>query len=241
MHIGITTGLDYETLRIHCPRDYVQSVRGAGGTPWLLPVFAPGEKAPGAADYLDPLDGLLLSGGEDVDPARFGEEPLPALGPVSPERDEMELALASRALSKRLPILAICRGVQVLNVAAGGSLYQDIGSQLGGVLQHRQRAPRWHPSHTVSVARETALEDILGASRVGVNSLHHQAVKDLGSGFVVAARAPDGIIEAIEAPDLPFAIGVQWHPENMFRTEARMRRLFEAFVSAADRRARSPL
>ena len=241
MRIGITTGLDYETLRIHCPRDYVEAVRDAGGTPWLLPVFAPGGAVIEAADYLDHLDGLLLSGGEDVDPARFGEEPLPALGPVSPERDEMELALVSRALSKKVPILAICRGAQVLNVAAGGSLYQDIGSQLGGVLQHRQRAPRWSASHTVSVARETGLEDILGGSRVGVNSLHHQAVKELGSGFIVAARAPDGVIEAIEAPDLPFAIGVQWHPENMFRAEVRMRRLFEAFVTAADRRVRSTL
>jgi len=187
---------------------------------------------PSPDEYLGGLDGLLLSGGEDVDPARFGEEPLPDLGKVSPERDAIELALARRAIEKDVPIFAICRGLQVLNVAVGGSLYQDIGSQVGGALQHRQTAPRWHPAHTVSVARETRLMDIVGQSRVAVNTVHHQAARELGTGMVIAARAPDGIIEAIECSDARFVIGVQWHPENMVATSPIMAALFRAFVDA---------
>ncbi len=238
MHIGITTALDYDSDRINCPRDYVEATRSAGGIPWLLPLFHRDTEAPEPREYLDGLDGLLLSGGVDVDPARFGEEPLPDLGSVTPERDAIELALTRRALEKDIPVLGICRGAQVLNIAAGGSVYQDINSQVGGVLQHRQTSPRWHPAHTISVTRDTRLLRILGSSRIGVNSVHHQSVRDLGSGLVVSARAPDGVIEAIESRDASFVVGVQWHPENMAKSSPPMRALFEAFMEAAKKHSR---
>lgn len=237
MRIGITASLNYESAAITVPTDYVEAVRRARGVPWILPLFSITGDRREPSDYLVDMDGLLLSGGVDLDPARFGEEPLPGLGSVSPERDDFELALTRYALGKGIPILAICRGIQVLNVAAGGSLYQDIESQVGGALGHYQKAPRWHPVHTISLSRETRLAEIIGSSRMSVNSLHHQAVRELGKGMVVAARAPDGIVEAIERPDAPFVIGVQWHPENMVKTSPPMHDLFMAFVEASRRQA----
>jgi putative glutamine amidotransferase len=186
------------------------------------------------------LDGLLLAGGEDVDPAYYGEPRHEECGPVSPERDKAELALTRWAMDDGKPLLAICRGIQVLNVALGGSLYQDIQAQARGADRHD-----WHPgyprnrlSHMAIVTPQTRLVHILGSSNspsslcIPVNSLHHQAIKDVAPGLTVAARAPDKIIEAVEAEAHPFAIGVQWHPEELADNDVQAQRIFDALVEA---------
>lgn len=186
------------------------------------------------------LDGLLLSGGEDVDPAYYGEPRHKKCGPISPGRDKAELTLTRWAMEDGKPLLAICRGIQVLNVALGGSLYQDIQAQAQGANKHN-----WHPgyprnrlSHTAIVTPQTRLAHILSSFNsprslcIPVNSLHHQAIKDVAPGLTVAARAPDKIIEAVEAEVHPFAIGVQWHPEELADNDVRAQRIFDALVEA---------
>jgi len=192
------------------------------------------------ADALDGLDGLMLTGGDDVAPGRYGESTHAAVVEVEPERDEFEIALVKEARIRDLPILAICRGIQVLNVAFGGTLIQDIPSQLNGGVEHLLAVPP-HPSfafaHEIWFERESLLGRLLG-ERLGdldscqVNSRHHQAVKQVATGFKVSATAPDGVIEAIEDPSARFCLGVQWHPENFFRT-GEFRSLFEGFVEEA--------
>lgn len=229
--IGITGSAFDEHPRhwLYQTRDYFTAVHKAGGLPVLLPfVTSPGE----AEQYLDRIDGLLLSGGADVDPSHYGEDPLPRLGTVEPERDVSELLLARAALARQLPILAICRGEQVLAVAVGGSLWQDIPSQVPAAIKHAQQAPRWHASHTVRVEPGSRLAQILGATTLRVNSYHHQAVRALPPGWRVTATAPDGIIEAFEAP-AGFALGIQWHPENFAPHGGEFDALFRAHVEAA--------
>jgi putative glutamine amidotransferase len=184
-------------------------------------------------------DGILLSGGEDVDPGHYGEEPHPALGEVNPERDRMELTATAEALRLGMPILAVCRGIQLLNVARGGTLWQDIPSQLGGDLLHEQTAPvadRWHAA---TVEAGSRLAGIFGATELSINSFHHQAIRELGEGLRATARAEDGVIEGVEGTGPEWLVGVQWHPE---RGEAHGpsgdprdpdRRLFWSFVAAA--------
>lgn len=229
-------------------RAYAGAVAGAGGLAAALPPhptdgMPPLGAAPEAAEWLERLDGLLLSGGGDVDPAHFGQRPSPRLGAVDRERDAWELALARGALAAGLPVLGICRGAQVLNVAAGGTLIQDIGEVNPDALPHAQEGPRWESSHAVRLAAGTRLDAVLASAAGGpegvlrVNSFHHQAVDRVGAGFVVAAVAPDGVVEAIERPEHPFAVGVQWHPEEMWERDDAARRLFVAFVAAARQRA----
>ena len=187
---------------------------------------------------LEGVDGVLLTGGDDVAPGRYGEERHAAVVEVPPERDEFEIALVQEARRRHLPILAICRGVQVLNVACGGSLVQDIPSQMAGALEHRVKAlPASNIGHEVRIEKDSLLARLLGerltdADTCHVNSRHHQAVKTLAPGFRVVATAPDGVVEAIEDPSTPFCLGVQWHPENLWRT-GEFRALFEGFVAAA--------
>jgi putative glutamine amidotransferase len=208
--------------------DYQASLDRAGAS---IRELTPADPLP---DALDGCDGLLLTGGVDVDPAAYGERPHPTVE-IDPVRDAYELALARLALERDLPVLAICRGVQVLNVAAGGTLVQDIPSALEEPLQHTVTEPRHAIAHDVRVAAGTLLADLLdGKSSVPVNSRHHQAIKRAAAGFVVSATAPDGIVEAIEKPAASFCLGVQWHPENFWRT-GEFRGLFEGFVSAAAR------
>ncbi|MBX6395573.1 MAG: gamma-glutamyl-gamma-aminobutyrate hydrolase family protein, partial [Alicyclobacillaceae bacterium] len=175
----------------------------------------------------------MLTGGVDVDPAFFGEEPSRGLGEVCPQRDTFEMALVEEAFLRNVPVLAICRGMQVMNVVAGGTLIQDLGSQGRGNLQHRQKAPRWHGSHRIEVVPGSKLAAILGAEELRVNSFHHQAVKDVAPGMQVSATSSDGVVEAIESSLHRFAVGVQWHPENMWRRDPVQFRLFEALVRAA--------
>ena len=215
--------------------DYRQSVLHVGGEVRVL-----NEPSMNASDALNGIDGLMLTGGDDVAPARYGEQPHPAVVEVEPERDEFEMALIVEARRRDVPIFAICRGIQVLNVACGGTLVQDIGSQVSGALEHSFRVPPHEPyslAHEVWLDKDTLLaklmrERLSDADACEVNSRHHQAVKELAPGFQVSATAPDGVIEAIEDPAARFCLGVQWHPENFWRT-GEFRPLFEGFLEAA--------
>jgi len=211
-------------------KNYAQAVEKSGGLPLLLPCLSSEEIVEA---FLDKIDGLLLSGGVDIDPSYYREEPDPRLGGLNPERAAFEVMIIQRALERDLPLLGICGGYQLLNVVAEGSLYQDIYSQVPQVLNHRQRAPRWYPYHTVQIEKESKLRQILRIDSLRVNSRHHQAVKNLGKDFKVSASTSDNIIEAIESTVHRFVIGVQWHPEDMFERDAHARSLFQALIKAA--------
>ena len=227
--VGITIGNSREAEIFALRDDYLRAVEKAGALPVVL---APGQPAD-AADLLDRVDALVLSGGADVDPALYGEDRHERLGPLFPERDAFELALAREAVRRDAPMLAICRGHQVLNVATGGTLLQDIPSQMTGAKNHDPDTERWEFCHDVEILPGTRLFDILGTERIAVNSFHHQAVKDLGRGLALSARGCDGVVEGIEMPDRRFVIGVQWHPESFWDQPRHFQPLFEALVRAA--------
>jgi putative glutamine amidotransferase len=214
--------------------DYVESVKRAGGEPLLL------DPADDPARSLDRIDGLLLSGGLDVDPALYGEAPH-ATTEVDHARDRFEIPLSREAVKRDLPLFAICRGVQVLNVAAGGTLIQDIPSTVTTELTHSIDIPKDHVAHAVRVTPGTRLAASLGASvpadTCAVNSRHHQSVGKVAPSFVVSAVSADGVVEAIERPESSFCVGVQWHPENFWKT-GEFAGLFGEFVAAAKRRSR---
>ena len=208
----------------------VASVERAGGLPVLIPL---GLSEATLAQLFGRLDGLLLSGGGDIDPARYGGAGHPAVGGVDATRDRVELELARWAVRSAKPTFGICRGMQVLNVACGGTLYQDI-SEVPGAQRHTfyPDLPDDLLAHPVQLAEESRLARIVGRQLIEVNSLHHQACRDIAPGFEVVAQAPDGLIEAIEVRDHPFALAVQWHPEVLGQLpEARA--LFEALVQAS--------
>lgn len=211
---------------------YAERVREAGGVPVLLP--------PGAVELetLEMLDGLLLTGGEDVDPSYYGESPLPELGTVDTQRDIQELPLAKAAFQRGLPILAICRGMQLLNVAAGGTLYQDLAVQHDTRIRHLQQAPVEVSTHDVRLEKGSELTQLAQATILGVNTFHHQAVKDLAPGLMPVAWGEDGLIEAYERHE-GWVLGLQWHPELQpgAVTMAFFRRFVEAAACFSDRLA----
>lgn len=230
--IGITCSHDQNNDRACLAQDYVRAVEAAGGIPVALPPLKDISRVPGQQAR---LDGLLLSGGVDVDPAFFNEEPRPWTGEITPERDWYEIELVTRALAHKFPMLAICRGMQVLNIAAGGSIHQDISRGIGSPLKHSQQAPRWYPTHQVEIVPGTRLAEILQTDSLRVNSFHHQAVRNLAPGFAVTARSSDGVIEAIERTGEGFALGVQFHPECMWERDIKFLELFKALVKASKR------
>lgn len=244
--IGITATLkeDVESIAerplgrfVRADLDYIDGVAGAGGVPVVLPPVGD-ERA--AEAVIHGLDGLLLSGGSDLDPSYYGEEPSPELGVTLPERDAFEMALVDLALRHGMPVFGICRGMQVLNVALGGTLYQDLPSEWeGGVLKHRQDTPKWQPTHEVMVGEGSYLAEVMGSELVKVNSYHHQGVKDLADCLVVTGRSSDGVVEAVEAGDFTerWLLGVQWHAEAMRGAGVQQSSLFEAHVSASERHA----
>ncbi|MCP4538051.1 MAG: gamma-glutamyl-gamma-aminobutyrate hydrolase family protein [Chloroflexi bacterium] len=211
---------------------YVQAVELDGGAPMIIP---PHLKETQLRAIFDHLDGLLLSGGGDVLPAFFGQDDSGLLWLVDEWRDRTELALARWALAEELPLLAICRGAQVLNIAAGGTLIQDIPTQVPNALPHSTVAgrPKSSVAHTIEIKAGSRLAALVGDGQLGVNSAHHQAVKDVGADLVITARAPDGIIEGLELPAHPFCVGVQWHPEAMIEKHPVMRQFFKGLVQAA--------
>jgi putative glutamine amidotransferase len=230
--ITIPSDEEYRPSRVGQNQTYLRAVLRTGAAPLLIPHITDGRLL--RAIY-DRLDGLLLPGGEDVAPARYGESAHEKCGMPSPERDETELRLASWAVAEGKPLLAICRGIQVLNVALGGSLYQDIQAQIPGAAKHD-----WYPGHPrdtrahgVVCTEGSRLVDIVGSTSLAVNSLHHQALKELAPTLQIAARAPDGIVEAVEVAGHPFALGVQWHPEELAEEDALAQGLFDAFVEAS--------
>jgi putative glutamine amidotransferase len=233
--IGITCGTSARDTRASNPQDrlnqsYSRAVAAVGGIPVILPnAGAPDD----ARVLLDRLDAVLLSGGYDVAPDRFGEEMLNETVEVDPERDQAELDLIYTVLDRDMPVLAICRGIQLLNVAMGGSLIQDIPSQVDTSLCHSQKAERSLATHPVRVEPGSKLGEIVGRETLDVNSFHHQAVKRVAEGLVVTAAAPDGIVEAVEAAGARFVVAVQWHPEEMVEKDDAAKRIFTAFVRAA--------
>jgi len=200
----------------------------------LIPLGGPAEVY---AELAQRLDGVLFTGGGDVHPAAYGSQPHPKVTYVDEDRDRVEIAMLHLALERRLPILGVCRGLQVINVALGGALFEDIAEQRPDSLKHDYSPgyPRNHLAHPIDIQIDSLLAQVLGLQQVEVNSLHHQAVHRLAGGLNPTAAAPDGVIEALELPDYPFGLAVQWHPEWL-REHLCMRALFRAFIEAAEAR-----
>lgn len=212
--------------------ELVRAILAAGGRPYLLPSALPLADIP---EVLSEFDGLFISGGGDIHPDFFGGQMHPSIDGIDRERDEFELTLCRQAVEMNKPLLGICRGQQVLNVALGGNLVVDIPSMLPEAGQHRfwPNYQRSRLSHSVQLESDSLLAEVMGGTEFEVNSLHHQSVKELGKGLKVTATAPDGVIEALEMPDKDFIVSVQWHPEWLQDHEP-MRRIFKAFVEASN-------
>jgi putative glutamine amidotransferase len=226
-------GIGSDVLRQDGERDrafvfttYVEALRRAGAVPVLIP-----PQPENAAELVDDLDGLLLAGGDDCDPSVYGEERHPTVAPMDPRRQANDLSLARAARERGIPTLGICLGVQVMNVAAGGTLIQDIASEVDTDIDHASQPSDRH-RHEVLIEAGTQLAGILGARELNVNSSHHQAIGRVAGPLRVTAHAPDGVVEGLEDPSHPFYLGVQWHPEDMAREESATS-LFGAFVEAA--------
>jgi len=232
--IGITCDYDWEKSLYQLKSGYVEGIIRCGGQPFLIPLLDMGWTSADIDLIIRHINGLLLSGGQDVHPRFFGEEPHAAIGRVNPYRDEMELALYRQAVKAGMPVFGICRGIQLMNIALGGDIYQDLKAQAGGqgLICHNQPAPKQHGFHSVYIEEGTRLRQILGAGMIYANTFHHQAVRRLAPGLRIAAKTSDGVIEAIEDSNHSFLLGVQWHPECMLE-DTYMLKLFEAFVEAS--------
>ena len=232
--IGVTPALNQEETRISLNRCFPEVLLEVGAMPLVLPITADPAVM---AEMIERCDGFLFTGGGDIDPRLFGEQTRPCCGDITPDRDAFELPLA-RMLHDRpdKPVLGVCRGAQVLNVALGGTMMQDVATDFGApVIAHSQKQLARYPSHDVTIEPGTLLEKVLGASKAAVNSLHHQAVRQVAPGFVASAHAPDGVIEAVESTVHPFFLGLQWHPEIMWRTNEKALAVFRSFVEACRR------
>jgi len=230
--VGITSALSRRGKKLRLRRCYVQAVEAAGAIPLILPVV----NVAGADELLTVVDGLLLTGGGDVHPEEYNQQTSSRLFGVHRDRDQTELALTRAALSSSLPILAICRGAQVLNIAAGGSLHQDIGAEVPVALDHTHTGSRHRISHRVRLEPGSRLAEIFSPSRdIEVNSLHHQALDVVADGLKVVGRAEDGIIEAVEGEGPTWVVGVQWHPESFAGLDDRFHGLFAEFVKVCSR------
>ena len=215
---------------------YVEVLTSFGAVPWLVPLIA--DDLSTLRAIYERLDGVFVPGGADVDPSSYGDEKHSACGRTDLARDRTELAFVRWAAEDGKPVLAVCRGVQILNVAAGGTLYQDLTAHREGSIKHdyfpvNGLYTREYRSHHVHITEETRLARLLEDDVVHVNSMHHQGIKTLAPGLVASAVAPDGVIEAVEPLNGQFMIGVQWHPENLVESDPRMHRLFTAFVDAS--------
>lgn len=228
--IGISCSFEQKEGRYQLAESYVEAVIAAGGVPVILPGSG---NIKTAAPYLRAVRGLLMAGGGDVDPAYFGEEPHPNLGEITPNRDRFEIMLIKSALRMNMPVFGICRGIQVLNIACGGSVIQHIPAAVKKPLKHSQAAPRDFAIHRVYIDKSSRLAQILKTNEIRVNSFHHQAVGSPALGFNVSAISNDGVIEAIEHPRYRFVLGVQWHPECMVTKDKASRLLFKAFIGEA--------
>lgn len=229
--IGITCHHDYPANKLTVNKGYIRSVEKHGGLPLLLPDVGSLDLV---LDHCALVDGLILAGGSDIDPSFFGEQPT-GTAEITPERDSYEIILVQEFLSRDKPVLAICRGVQALNIGAGGDIYQDINSQIKRVIKHMQQAPKWYPTHSISIKDGSKLGKIMGRLDLQVNSFHHQAPRRIAPGFEAVAWSEDGIIEAVESCSHRFVVGVQWHPEQML-SRPEQQRLFRAFIKACGKK-----
>lgn len=228
--IGITPMFDHLDNKSFVKYGYQEAVIEAGGIPIIIPITS-------RKDILYhiflKLDGIILTGGSDVDPKYFNQEPSIGTNDISPIRDEMEIYLSQQAIKHNKPIFGICRGCQVLNVSMGGSIYQDIYSETPTTLKHCQNAPKWYATHDINIVEGSIHEKLFKAPKIRVNSFHHQAIKDLASGFIISAYASDGIIEAIEYNQCSFCVGVQYHPELMWEKERKFLHLFIQLIKSS--------
>ena len=229
--IGITTGYQAEKRpTFSLPGDYVESVLLAGGVPLLLPAV---EDARMTERLLAQVDGVLLSGGPDVDPSEYGEEPHPKTRPLHPRRNRFDLSLAGLAACRGLPVMGICLGCQVLNVALGGTLYQHVPDEIAPALRHSAGEPGQRTNHRVRIAEDSHLARIVGTTDLATNSSHHQAIREVAPPLRAVAWSEDGVIEAAEARDERFLLAIQWHPENLAAKRTEHLALFAALVEAA--------
>ncbi len=227
--ISITCKADADTNFLS--RHYAEAIEAVGGSSIILPHT---ENRQVLDMYLSISDGLLLSGGGDPDALIFGEQPHPKIGRVDPIRDQMELYLVRQSLEKNLPLLGICRGAQMINLAMGGTIFQDIRSQIPtSNVSHSQQSVGWYAAHTIHIESDTILHQSANTTTSRVNSYHHQSIRDLASGFQATAIATDGVIEAIENSSYTFAVGVQFHPELMWKRHRIAKQLFKQFIDAA--------
>lgn len=216
---------------------YYVAAAHAGGAPVLVPLLD--EDLESLRAVYDTLDGVLIPGGVDMDPAHFGEAPHPKLGRVDEARDKVEMQLTRWAIEEGKPLLGLCRGLQVINVTLGGSLYQDLEAQYPDAIKHdyfpTYGFSRDHLAHEVAVTEGSRLRDVLARDRITVNSMHHQGIKTLAPTLVANAVAPDGLVEGVELPGAPFCVGVQWHPEVFEMANPDTRHVFREFIAAAAR------
>ena len=210
-------------------RTYTKAIEGAGGVPILLP-YVEGEEV--IEQFAELCDGFLFTGGADVDPKRYGELPKDTCGEIECHRDELEFKVLKTALRTSKPILGICRGMQLINVALGGTLHQDIPSEIETLIQHSQSEPKFSPSHDAIVLEGSPLHRLMGKNRICANSFHHQAIKSLGSGLEIMAMADDGIIEAVCLSDERYLRAYQWHPERLYDSDTDNRLIFDDFIAA---------
>ena len=230
--IGIAMRIDHSTERFYLARHYSEAVEAAGGAPLHISLIPNAEYIDAVVDG---LDGILLPGSNsDVDPLRYGQQPHLALGEVHTLKDETDLLIINAAERRQLPIFAICFGMQVLNVSRGGTLIQDIASQVPGAIKHEQGVPRDRASHSAKVSADSKLNEIIKTEDLLINSHHHQAIETLGADLVATAWSPDGVIEAFEDPRADrFIVAVQWHPEMGWQNDLFSQRLFNSFVAQA--------
>ncbi|UJL47229.1 gamma-glutamyl-gamma-aminobutyrate hydrolase family protein [Virgibacillus sp. NKC19-16] len=232
--IGITSSMEIDQSHYAVTNRNVKAIMRAGGMPVMLPYFIEEEDVDQIANQ---IDGLYATGGYDIDPTLFEEEPHPNLGTIIPARDQSEIAVMNKLLERGKPILGVCRGAQTLNIAAGGDMYQDIYGQINReLLQHSQKAPLYHGSHFVHVQEGSLLHHLTGSAKFRVNSLHHQANRGVSGAFQISGKANDGIVEAVESKIHPFALGLQWHPESMAESgDVASLQIYEGFIAACEK------
>lgn len=228
--IGITTSYSEDTNLQTLNLAYCKAVEKNGGIPLLI-TYIDNENIP---QLLSTLDGILLAGGEDIDPYLYGDDPHVSGGNISPLRDSFEFDLCRQALDVDIPLLGICRGAQLMCAADGGSLIQDITAVTTSTFKHKQEAPKWYGTHFVNIEKDTLMFKIVNIANIRVNSYHHQCVNIPGKRFIVSGSSSDNIVEAVESTKNTFAIGVQWHPEFMYEKNESHNNLFKFFVNAAN-------
>lgn len=229
--IGLTPSHDTTSNDISMRPTYLNAIQTAGGIPVVLPLEGSDDDL---QQLVDTLDGFVFTGGPDLHPFLFGEETHINCGSVSVKRDHLELALLPLVMKAQKPILGICRGIQCLNVGLGGTIYQDVPSQFAREYPLVHKQPFYYdiPSHSVQIQENTKMADICQASVIQVNSMHHQAIKDLAPGCIACGTASDGLIEAMEMPGYPYLVAVQWHPEYLYPTDPAASNLFKSFIEA---------